>query len=297
MDFIRSVLYIGEKDDFYKSFTEQLKGITKKITISNCSERSQLSELIAKQNFTAIFIMMADKAECLYCFRLLGLHKMKANPELKIFFTSSNFETFQEIVDKIALSDVEVYPWPQEPKELADKMADKIFDKQMSKEIVTKSNGKVTIDLEFIQVFVQSTRKVLEEMGDVQDIAHQKPRYIEQMEKPIEEGVSSKIMISSEYFKGNFYVIFPTPTFLKLYANAVYEEHDKLNDENIDFAGELANIIYGQSKKIFSAAGLNLDMAIPSIHRSTKVESEVVVVIPFDTSIGNFYIAVAPGEL
>lgn len=297
MDFIRSILYIGDKNDFYKSFTSHIEQVTKKIAVSSITGKAQLSEILANQKLTAIFVLVKDKAECLYIFRLLGLHKMKANPDLKIFFTSENFETFQEVVEKISLNDMVIYPWPQEPKETAKKISDAIFDKQLARQVVTKSDGKVVIDLEFIQVFVDATKKVLADMGKVTDLVHQKPTYLDKMEKPIEKGVASKIMISSEFFKGNFYVIFPESFFLKLYANAVYEEHDKLNDENMDFAGELANIIYGQSKKILSAAGLNLDMAIPSIHRSSQIRSELVIVIPFDSSIGNFYIAVAPGDL
>jgi CheY-specific phosphatase CheX len=110
-------------------------------------------------------------------------------------------------------------------------------------------------------------------------------------------GVASKIMISSDYFKGSFYVIFPSKTFLTLYEKVVGDHYEVINDENRDFAGELANIIYGHSKKVFSESGLNLDMAIPSVHRAAQIESELVVVIPFKSSIGNFYIAVAPGEL
>lgn len=297
MEFIRNILFICEKSEFLEKLSDGVSKASKKLNVLSISDKGQLSEVLANQKLNAVFIKLPEQSDCLYIFRLLGMHKMKANPDMKIFFTSENFETFHEIVNNMVLDGVEVFPWPQKPDELAAKIADSVFDKQLSKEVVTKSNGKVTIDLEFIQVFVNATKKVLEEMGDVKDLTHHKPTYMDKMEKPLETGIASKIMISSEFFKGNFYVIFPEPTFLKLYANAVFEEHESINDENADFAGELANIIYGQSKKVLAASGLNLDMAIPSIHRSTQIQSELVIVIPFDSSIGNLYIAVAPGDL
>ena len=297
MDFIRNILYVGEKSEFYEKFSSSLKGLSKKVNIISINEKSQFAEVTANQKLKAVILNMSEKSDCLYLFRLLGMYKMKTNPSVKIFFTSNNFETFHEIVNNMIMDEVEVFPWPQDPTEFAEKIANSVFDKKLNKEIVTKKDGKLEIDLEFIQVFINSTKKVLEEMGDVSEIAHQKPTFLDKMGKPLEKGISSKILISSEFFKGNFYVIFPEATFLKVYASAVFEEHEEINDENSDFAGELANIIYGQSKKILSASGLNLDMAIPSIHRSSTVDADFVVVIPFESSAGNFYIAVAPGEL
>lgn len=297
MDFIRNVLFIGAKNEFHKVFVSSMSSISKKLKVSTIIDKNQLSEVLANQKLSAVVLNLPVKADCLYIFRLLGMYKMKSSPELKIYFTSENFDTFHEIVNHMHLDGVDVFPWPVDAREIANKVSDAIFDKKLSKEILTKNNGKIVIDLEFIQVFINATKKVLEEMGDVKDIAHKRPTYVEDLEHPLEYGISSKIMISSEFFKGNFYVIFPEKSFLKLYANAIFEEHESINDENSDFAGELANIIYGQSKKVFSASGLNLDMAIPSIYKSTEITAEIVIVIPFESSIGRFYIAVAPGNL
>lgn len=72
------------------------------------------------------------------------------------------------------------------------------------------------------------------------------------------------------------------------------EKQTEINNDNKDFASELANIIYGQCKKKFSDDGLNLEMVIPSLHMG-EIKYDVVILIPFECYLGKFYLAVAPG--
>lgn len=297
MDFIRNILYIGAKDDFQEIFFSSIEGMSKKLKIHFTAGRSQVSEYLGKTKMNAVFMNVSEKSTTQYVLRLLEMYQNKTNTDLKIFCTSDNFEVLKEVVKDNSLKNLELLPGPLDAREVAERVSDSVFDKKLSKKIVTKSSGTLTVDLEFIHVFVNATKKVLEEMGKVKDLTHKKPTFMDQNDTKLEAGIASRIMISSDFFKGNFYVIFPEQTFLTLYAKAVFEEHQSINEENSDFAGELANIIYGQSKKVFAASGLNLDMAIPSVHRSSHVESEIVILIPFESSIGKFYIAVAPGAL
>lgn len=297
MQFIRNILILGEKKDFSQEIKKILEGLSKKIAIQNIYERNEISSQISEKKINAVFIHFENKPDVLYALRLLGMYKAKTNPQLEIFFTSSNFETFQSVINEVEEESIEIAPWPVDQDALANKMVDKLFDRKLSKQVVTNSNSVLNVDLEFIQVFIQATKKTLEEMCQVKEIKNLKPLLKNKMDDPIENGIASKIMISSEFFTGNFYAIFPDTCYFKIYENAVYEPITEINDENKDFAGELANIIYGQSKKVLSASGLNLDMAIPSVHPSSNVEAELVIVIPFESSVGKFYIAVAPGKL
>ncbi len=297
MQFIRNTLIIGKNSDFQSELKIDLNALSKKVNVEIISDKNLLSTKLAEKTINSVFINLENEADCRYIFRLLGMYKMKTNEKLTVFFTSENFETFQKIINDTVLDGIDILPWPVDSDELAHKMIDSIFDKRLSKQVVTEKKNTLNVDLEFIQVFIQATRKTLEEMGQVQDLKHGKPTFKDKMTDPIEKGIASKIMISSDFFTGNFYVIFPETSFLNIYENAVMERCEGIDEENKDFAGELANIIYGQAKKVLSASGLNLDMAIPSVHHSSNVEAELVIVIPFTSSIGNFYIAVAPGKI
>lgn len=297
MQFIRNILILGEKKDFSTEFKKTLEKLSKKISIDTGHERNDISCKIGDKTINAVLVHFENKSDVLYALRLLGMYKVKTNPQLEIFFTSSNFETFQSVINEIEEETFEVAPWPVDQDALANKIIDKLFDRKLSKQVVTNSNSVLNVDLEFIQVFIQATKKTLEEMCQVEEIKNLKPMLKDKMNDPLEKGIASKIMISSEFFTGNFYAIFPEKSYFNIYENAVYEAITEINDENKDFAGELANIIYGQSKKVLSASGLNLDMAIPSVHPSSNVEAELVIVIPFESSVGRFYIAVAPGKL
>lgn len=295
MQFIRNILILGSKTGFNQDLLFSFEDAGSKVKTEIVEDKNSISPILLDRKINSVLVNFTEAPDALYSLRLLKMYKVKTNDKLTIFFTSSNFETFQKVIGDSDLEGVNVCPWPVDENELSEKMLDSVFEKKISKQVVTEKNKKLNVDLEFIEVFINATKHTIEEMGQVSGLTHQKPTYLSQMEAPIGAGISSKILIQSEYFTGNFYVVFPTVSFLKLYENAVMEECDNINEENQDFAGELANIIYGQSKKVLSASGLILDMVIPSIHHSTQIEGETVIVIPFESSIGKFYIAVAPG--
>lgn len=297
MRFIRNVLSIADDTILSKELKQYIHLETQKVNVDIITDKYNLSQSIGNKHYSLVFLCLSNLQDVQFVLRLLLMHQ-KSNQELNIFFTSDNFETFQEIVASYDDKKFTVIPWPININMCGQRIIDCILDKKLSKQVVTKDKkNKLNVDLEFISVFISSTKNVLAEMGQVTDLVHEKPKLLSPSDDPLEEGISSKIMISSEFFKGSFYVIFPKETFLKLYENVVFEECSEIDDENSDFASELANIIYGQSKKVFATSGLNLDMAIPSVHRSTTIENELVIITPFTSSIGKLYIAVAPGDL
>ena len=110
--------------------------------------------------------------------------------------------------------------------------------------------------------------------------------------------IRAKIVINSPFFKGSFFVSFPKDTFLSFYEKVVMEKHEAINEENRDFAAEMANIIYGQAKNILSGSGVKLDMVIPAVDTQPSLHSnDPIIVIPFDMELGRFYIKVAPGYI
>jgi CheY-specific phosphatase CheX len=131
-------------------------------------------------------------------------------------------------------------------------------------------------------------------MAKIPGLIHSAPMLMSQIKGPLGIAISAKILISSIYFKGSFYIAFPKQTFLNFYEAVVMEKCTEINNDNKDFASELANIIYGNCKKKFSEEGLNLEMVIPSLHMG-EINYSIVILIPFESSLGKFYLAIAPG--
>ena len=292
--FIRRILIIAEPGKILDEMTRQFRNLSKKVKTDKIIDRQLLSSALANNLVNGVFLCSNEVQDTKFALRLLGMYKLKTNPDIKISFTSPDFDTFQQVLSESSLDSVQVVPWPIDYHEVASQLLAEIFDQSLSRKITLSNKQTVDFDLEFIEVFIQATKKTIQEMGGVQQIDHEKPKLIKNEKVVLEDGISSKITISSEFFSGDFYVIFPTQSFLKLYESAVGEKSDTISDENQDFAGELANIIYGQSKKIFAASGLNLDMVIPSTELKTTFEEEFTILSPFSCSVGKFYISVVP---
>lgn len=153
---------------------------------------------------------------------------------------------------------------------------------------------KYNVDTTFINVFVDSTNKVIKEFVGG-DVVHGRPMLLSSYGQYPEIGIRGKIMIASEFFSGSFMVSFPTKTFLELYKKVVGEQHDAINKENADFAKEIANITYGKAKVILNNMGYNLDSIIPTSSNIPNLNAKSpVIVIPYTCSIGEFYVKIAP---
>ena len=294
--FIRNVILYGEKKGLCRELADCLKQESSKVETSIISDKNEVSSLVGSHDFQAIFVRSENIKDIQYITKIFSMYRKK-NDSVNMYFTTSEFSVFQEIVKTMGnIAGVHLIPWPIKVVEVANKILDELYNRKLTQQIVTKDGTKLNVDLEFIKVFIDASKMVLGEMGVV-DITHSKPAYKDQFQDKIEAGISSRIVINSPHFKGSFYIVFPSSTFLTLYEMATFEKHSEVNDSNQDFAGEIANIVYGNAKKIFSTSGLNLDMVIPSVHRSTKIVSEIVIYVPFNSSIGEFYIGVAPGAI
>ena len=183
---------------------------------------------------------------------------------------------------------------PLDMSDLINKISIAAFGNTAAQIKPKSKHNELDVDLEFMKIFITSTKKVIEEMGQIPGLKNSPPMLMSQLKEPLNIAISSKILISSVYFKGSYYIAFPKETFFNFYEKVVMEKCTEINNENKDFVSELANIIYGQCKKIFADLGFNLDMVIPSIHMG-EINYSVVIVIPFESPLGKFYLAVAPG--
>lgn len=297
MEFNRNFLVIDSsvKDrEFIKNETEKS---TDKIRVFTLAGRQQLAELAAQNKMKCVFLNTnIGKKDVFFILRFFTMLKERNQEEITIFVTSDDFEILGEITKDFPLEKMKFLHSPLEISDLIKKVQIEVLGKVEIKNSKKASKDPLNIDLEFVNVFITATKKVLTEMGQITDLVSEPPKLISSFAAPLDIAISSKIIISSTYFKGSYYIAFPTSTFLNLYEKVVMEKQTEITSENKDFASELANIIYGQCKKKFSDDGLNLEMVIPSLHLG-EIKYEVVIVIPFDCALGKFYLAVAPGHI
>lgn len=112
-------------------------------------------------------------------------------------------------------------------------------------------------------------------------------------EKNIKD-ISGVIGLSGS-LKGAVVIGMPQEVALASVQKLVGTTHDTLDAEVSDALGELANIIAGYAKKYFQ--GEDIQIALPTVvfgpqHRVAMPSDVPVVVIPFESELGNFVIEV-----
>lgn len=296
MEFIRNILVVDKSISDGNEIKKKILEKSSKFSIFNLDSRLKVAEIYSKNEIKFLFLNAnVGKKDVMFILRFFSMLKDKDKKEIPIFFASEDYEFLQEVLKEFHFMKIQILHTPLDFNDIAEKIYIAAFGASSSGTSKIKSkNNEMNVDLEFMNVFISNTRKIIAEMAQIPDLVHSPPVLMSQIKGPLDIAISSKILISSVYFKGSYYIAFPKETFFNFYEKVVMEKCTEINNENKDFVGELANIIYGQCKKKFSDLGFNLDMVIPSIHLG-EINYPVVVLIPFDSPLGRFYLAVAPG--
>lgn len=295
MEFSRNVLIIDSSVNDRDHIKSQIETATKKIVTYTLGGRHSFAELTAQNKMKCIYLNTnIGKKDVFFILRYFSMLKQKDGEEITIFLASDEYELLSEIASEFPLEKLLILHTPLDVADLVKKIQITVLGKVESVGSAKASKDPLNIDLEFVNVFITATKKVMIEMGGIPDLKNSAPMLMKNLPEPLDIAISSKILISSAYFKGSYYIAFPESTFLNLYEKVVMEKATSITNDNKDFASELANIIYGQCKKKFSDDGLNLEMVIPSLHMG-EIKYDVVIVIPFECYLGRFYLAVAPG--
>jgi chemotaxis protein CheX len=294
MEFSRNVLIVDSSVSDRDFIKERIDASSKKLVTHTLSGRQNFTELTAQNKMKCVYLNAnIGKKDVFFILRYFSMIKDQIGHEVIIYLASDDYEMLTEITNEFPLEKLHILHTPLDVSDLVKKIQIAVLGK-----IEANDHGKtrdlLNIDLEFINVFITATKKVMIEMADIQDLKHSPPKLMATLETPLDIAISSRILISSAYFKGSYYIAFPEQTFLNLYEKVVMEKQTSISNDNKDFASELANIIYGQCKKKFSDDGLNLEMVIPSLHMG-GIQYEIVIIIPFECYLGKFYLAVAPG--
>ena len=112
--------------------------------------------------------------------------------------------------------------------------------------------------------------------------------------------VTGLLGLVGEGKRGTVAVAFTTPCICRIVSNMLGEEIDTLNDDILDAVGEIANMVSGGARAQLAQTGYDFEMAIPSIVTGGDYTVQVssvhpVVVIPFETDAGPFFVEVCIG--
>ena len=154
---------------------------------------------------------------------------------------------------------------------------------------------KKTFDTGFINPFLDATLRVLEVQASVE--ARPGKIALKKSDKDFPADISGIIGIVSDNFKGSVVISFPEKTFLKVISKMLGEEYTSITKDIIDGASEITNMIFGQAKIVLNEKGYGIKTALPSVvhgknHILSSQTSGPIVVIPFESDVGNFHVEI-----
>ena len=164
------------------------------------------------------------------------------------------------------------------------------------------SKPKKKADASFLNIFIDSTIFTLKNLCGCSTVDHKEVVRFEEKIPDIQ--VAANLSVLSQYFTGIISLSFPKTTYLNILSFINDEEVKEVTEENMDFAAETLNIIYGQAKKELAAKGFQLQKVIPNIlgEKSYRVfEDKLIksdtILIKFETDYGplNMNIHLKPG--
>lgn len=175
---------------------------------------------------------------------------------------------------------------------------DKIFNVAKDANAALKEFGlsvKRSLNMEFINPFLSATLNVLKIQAGTE--AKHGQIYLKRPTDNFVGDISGVIGIVSETFTGSVVISFPEKSFLNIISQMLGEEIKKIDQDVCDGAGEILNIIFGQAKLSLNELGYGIKTAIPSVvigkdHSLSSQTKGPVVVVPFESNMGSFYIEI-----
>ncbi len=110
--------------------------------------------------------------------------------------------------------------------------------------------------------------------------------------------ITGFIPMSSPKALGSLALSFSEKVILHIAEKILGETFSCVNDEIADLVGELTNMVTGGAKAILEDKGFDFDMSTPTVIRGRGQQiSHVgmtgsVIIIPFSTEVGDFYVEI-----
>lgn len=110
--------------------------------------------------------------------------------------------------------------------------------------------------------------------------------------------ITGFIPMSSPQAVGSLALSFSEKVILHIAKNMLGETYTRIDDEIADLVGELTNMVTGGAKALLDEKGFDFDMSTPTVIRGKGQQiSHIgnigsVIIIPFSTEVGDFYVEV-----
>ena len=148
------------------------------------------------------------------------------------------------------------------------------------------------IKVEHINPFVTSTIETFQKMVGIEA----KPGKLIVKKGTANDYDISGIIGISGGAKGMVSLSFPKETAIKVTNKFVGTTNSDMNADTIDAIGELANIVAGYAKK--GLVEFNITISLPSVitgsnHQIVEPKDVFSFIVPFETQLGNFHLAVS----
>ncbi|WP_430462800.1 chemotaxis protein CheX [Thalassolituus sp. LLYu03] len=150
------------------------------------------------------------------------------------------------------------------------------------------------MNVDFINPFVETINNILATMASM-SCEYGQP-YLKADAHPLGV-VTGVIPMSGETVRGSLAISFSAGAIICISTNMLGEEVKEVDDTCRDLTGELTNMLSGGARKLLWEKGYDFEMAKPGILSGdadvTHDAEGPVIVIPFVTKAGPFFIEVA----
>ena len=155
---------------------------------------------------------------------------------------------------------------------------------------------KMTLDVSFIKPFIKASFDTIKLQANLPiELAKVQTSLSTVADNVV---IVGNLSIASEAFNGSLSICFPEDVFLSIYNSMLFTEETEINEDIVDCAAELTNIILGSAKAdINRSTGHVIEKAIPQVIRGNPVNLRQLVgnkciVVPFKIPKGLFYMVI-----
>ena len=155
---------------------------------------------------------------------------------------------------------------------------------------------KMALDVNFIKPFIKASFDTIKLQANLPIELAKIQTSLSQVTNNVV--IAGNLNISSDTFNGSLSICFPEDVFLSIYNSMLGTEETEINEDIVDCAAELTNIILGSAKAdINRSTGTVIDKAIPQVITGNPVNLKQLVgnkciVVPFKVPKGLFYMVI-----
>jgi len=150
------------------------------------------------------------------------------------------------------------------------------------------------MNTEFVNPFLESIINVLSTMA----MTEARPGRPMLKEDNTARGIVTGVIgMTGNLARGSLAITFTEPAILTIAERMLGEKMTAVDEATADVVGEITNMVTGGAKRILSEKGYTFDMSIPTTiigenHSISHRSSAPVVVVPFETDGGNFFVEI-----